>query len=252
MKAVKKNKTYSVLRIIGIIISAGLILYSCYNLFKIYREYNTATATYETLADEYTKGRGGKTDGSDSVALPVVDWEKLRKKNPDVIAWIFSPDTKINYPVTVGRDNAYYLTRLIDGTKNSSGTIFVDQINKPDFSDDNTVLHGHHMKNGGMFASLENYKKQAYFDEHPTMYLLTPEKNYRIELFAGHVRDASVFDCTFADGKAQQAFIDAVRKKSNFKSPVEVAEGDKIITLSTCDYSFDDARYALFGKLVAE
>lgn len=252
-----KGKTlHTVLRFFGIVVSVGLIVYSAYSLFNIYSEYSKAKNSYDSIADEYTHSSDGQettnTAGSGTVTLPSVNWAKLQKKNPDVIAWIYSPNTQINYPVTVGRDNVYYLTHLFDGSKNASGSIFIDQSNSSDFSDDNTVFHGHHMKNGGMFASIEKYKKQSYFEEHPTVYLLTPETNYRVELFAGTVRDDSLLECTYADGKAQQAFIKKAIKDSTFKSPIEVSETDRIVTLSTCDYSREDARYTLFGKLVKE
>lgn len=243
-------------RFFGILIGVGLIVYSGYNLYLVYREYSTATNSYSTLTDEYTSPAPSTTTTStqeDASQLPPkVDFAKLQKKNPDVIGWIFSAGTKINYPVTVGRDNAYYLTHLIDGRRNSSGTIFIDRTNASDFSDDNTIMYGHHMRNGSMFASIEKYKKQSYFDEHPIMHLLTPNGNYRIEVFAGNLRDDEMLERTFGDGESKLAFLEKVRKRSTFISPVEVSETDRIVTLSTCDYSYDNARYMLFGKLVAE
>ncbi len=155
-----------------------------------------------------------------------VDFDALLEINPDVIGWLYCPDTVINYPLVQGEDNDYYLHRLINGTPNNNGTLFVDEQNSAGFSDENTVIYGHHMRNGSMFGYLENYEQQSYYEAHPVVYLLTPEGNY-------------------ASWLAEQ------RTRSDFSAPVEVERGDRVVTLSTCAYDFQDARYVVLGKLVS-
>ena len=96
------------------------------------------------------------------------------------------------YPVVQGRDNQYYLKRLFDGKWNSAGCIFLDSRNEPDFSDGHSIIYGHHMKNGTMFSGLTEYKKQEFYEGHPTILLVTPEQSIRVEIFADYV--ASVED----------------------------------------------------------
>ena len=119
-----------------------------------------------------------------------VDFDALREKNDDVVAWIYCPDTPINYPVVQAADNEAYLHRLLDGSKNSAGTLFMDFRNSSDFSDWNSVIYGHNMKNGSMFGTLMDYKTQSYFDAHPKVFLLTPEQDYVVKIVAGFVTPA--------------------------------------------------------------
>ena len=93
----------------------------------------------------------------------IVDFEVLQTENKDIIAWLHCPDTKINYPVAQSEDNSYYLKHLYDGTANKVGCLFIDYENAEDFSDNNTIIYGHNMKNGSIFGTLDSYKKADYW-----------------------------------------------------------------------------------------
>ena len=174
----------------------------------------------------------------------------MKSKNKDIVAWIYSEGTPINYPIAQTVNNDYYLRRLIDGTYNQAGTIFMDYKNSNDFSDFNTIIYGHNMKNNSMFGTLTNYKNQDYYNEHKEMFLYTENKKFKIEIFAGFVTssesDIYVYPKTSSTNKK---LIDNALEKSTFSSKVEVSNEDKIITLSTCDYDFENARYVLLGVL---
>ena len=133
------------------------------------------------------------------------------------------------------------------------GTVFVDARNGKDFSDQNTILYGHHMKNGSMFASLVNYKEQTYYNVHPDMLLFTPAAVYRLELFAGYVTDGyatnEVYQTSFATEADFRSLIENAREASDFTCDVKVTAEDRIVTLSTCTYEYDEARYVVLGKL---
>ena len=86
--------------------------------------------------------------------MAAINLEALRQVNPDVIGWVMIPDTKINYPILQGTDNDYYLGHTWQGVKNSVGSIFMEYRNTPDFTDYNTILYGHNMNDGSMFANL--------------------------------------------------------------------------------------------------
>lgn len=149
-----------------------------------------------------------------------------------------------------GTDNDYYLHRLVNGQKNAGGTLFMDCNNEKTFTDDNTIIYGHHMKNGSMFAGLEKYKEQSYYDAHPVLYLLTPEKSYRLVVFAGFVTasDSSVYTLQFPDGD-RQSWIEKALKQSDFQTDVQDAADEPVVTLFTCDYTYEDARYVVLGVL---
>ena len=188
----------------------------------------------------------------DTVTLPEVDFGVLREVNSNVVAWLILEGTPINYPVVQGENNYHYLEHLFDGTRNRAGTLFVDSYNLPGFADHNTIIYGHHMQNGSMFAALVNYRTQTFFDAHPWAFLITPEGNYVIQFFAGYTTDveAPSWRLEFADEAEFTAWIETSRLRSDFESEVEVSASDRLVTLSTCSWAFDNARYVLIGKLV--
>ncbi len=181
-----------------------------------------------------------------------VDFAALARVNPDVVAWIKARDSAIDYPVVQGQDNSYYLNHLFTGQANSMGSPFVDYRTPGDFSGAMTIIYGHYMKNGSIFASLAKYKKQAYYDEHPLMELYTPEGDYKIELFAGMIANGSdeFLRRDFEDDGDYLAYIDTLKDESTFRSNVTVRADERIVALVTCSYEYSDARYALFGKLI--
>ena len=204
--------------------------------------------------DAETQGSEGlkSKDAEKDTVLPGINFKALQAVNPDVIAWIYCPDTAINYPVVQGDDNAYYLNHLADGTENRNGCPFLDVQNRPDFSDANSIIYGHHMQNGTMFAGISWYEDQSYYDEHPVMYLLTPTANYRIELFSGYTTemDSSAYMQTFGSIREHTDWLKEVSGRSDFRANLEISALDRVITFSTCAYRFENARYVLHGKLV--
>lgn len=179
-----------------------------------------------------------------------VDFQALKQKNSDIVAWIYSEDTPINYPVAQSTNNDYYLRRLVDGKYNQAGTIFMDYRNSNDFSDPNTIIYGHNMKDDSMFGTLTNYENQNYYDNHKEMFLYTENKNFKIEIFAGYTTSSDGDIYTYPKtSSSNKKLIDNAIKKSKFSSDVEISSEDKIITLSTCAYTFEDARYVLLGVL---
>lgn len=182
-----------------------------------------------------------------------IDFEKLQAINPEIVGWIYSDHLPINYPILLGKDNDYYLNHLPDGTVNKLGSIFMDYRNQADFSDDTTVLYGHNMRDDSMFASLERYHTQEFFDAHPSIYIFIPGKVYRVDFFAGYV--AETHDITslyqhFESPAQRNQFIASSLARSRFVSPVKLFETDRYVSLITCDYSLADSRWIMQGKLI--
>lgn len=180
-----------------------------------------------------------------------VDFEALCAQNQDVVAWIYCPDTPINYPIVQASDNDTYLHRLLNGSYNTAGTLFMDYRNEADLSDWNTIIYGHNMKNDSMFGTLTDYKHQKYYDAHPVMYLLTPEENYKISILAGFVTPANgdVYNAFNPEEDEKAALIADWIKNSSFHGDSQLESEYRIITLSTCSYEFNNARYVVVGLL---
>ena len=175
-----------------------------------------------------------------------VDFASLRSKYPDVVAWIYGANTGLNYPIVKSKDNSDYLYHDLDGKENNNGTIFMDCNCGSDFSSGNTLIYGHNMKSGRMFAPITNYKNASYYSEHPYLYIYTPNQNYRMDLFAGFScpGDYEVYSTSLSQSQLQN-----YAAKSTFKSNTGVPSG-RVVTLSTCSYEQDNYRYVLIGELV--
>lgn len=249
--------------------ACGVLAFATYNLVAYVQESNQSTNLNENLIEEAVAVKDPAPQSSDvdfpaeqeaeanTEQLPMetapieVDFEVLWETNEDVVGWIYCEDTPINFPIVQAEDNDYYLRRLIDGTWNSSGTLFADYRNAADFSDSNTIIYGHNMKNKGMFGTLPNYKEQSYYDEHPLMWLLTPDGNCKVELIAGYVTSST--SEIYSIGKTEEemfALAEQSIEKSTFTSDFQVLQGDRLVTLSTCSYEYDNARYVLIGRLI--
>ncbi len=237
-------------KIFRVIFAVLLILFigSVGGIFFILKQYKDNDKLYAQAAEDYTK------PGSAEAAPIEVDFDALKQVNEDVVGWIYCEGTVIDYPVMQGEDNDLYLHHSYDGAYSVSGSIFVDSGNREGFIDSNTIIYGHHMKNGSMFASLSKWSDQQYYEEHPVMWLLTPERDYRIDLFSAYTTSAYAETYTMFPEPCEE--MDAYLERAAGQSDIQPAEGieldgkDRYVLLSTCAYVFDNARSVLHGKLV--
>lgn len=184
--------------------------------------------------------------------LAEIDHRALAEINGDYQLWLYAPDTPIDYPVVQCKSNSYYLDRMFNRKENPAGTLFIDAHNLPDFDDPNTLIYGHHMRDGSMFHSLTDYDAPGYYDAHPFMLAVSGEEIYLIEVFAGYVTTSRdhCYDIALSDEEDMAAFVEEARAKSDFASLVEIdCVTDRLVTLSTCAYNFDNARCVLIGRL---
>lgn len=179
-----------------------------------------------------------------------VDFDALHTENKDIIAWLHLPDTVINYPVLQADDNSYYLHRLTNGYWNIAGSLFLDCRNNATLSDPNSVIYGHNMTNNTMFGTLMDYARQEYYDKHPHMFIITPEKTYRLELLAGFVTDTSSEVYVFPqDEEATASQLAKWLEISDFQTVYEYTQGSRLVTLSTCAEDYGNKRYVVVGAL---
>ena len=168
--------TTAVLCLLACVLTAAQALKINYEYKQSEKEYSELADIMVSPADSYMYvSQGGSGAPID------VNFGALNAMNANVVGWLYCEGTPINYPVVQSTDNSYYLNRLYDNQSNSAGAIFMDAQNAPDLSDVNTIIYGHNMKNGSMFASLQNYDEQWYYGEHPVMYYLTKDHDYQID-----------------------------------------------------------------------
>lgn len=242
---IMKRKNYFTLIVLrGCIVLAliGLSI-SIYAYYTSKESYEIARNTYSTISAQYVD--------NDSDKINNIDFKNLLQINNNIVGWIKSDDSIINYAIVQGNDNDYYLTHMIDNSYNKAGAIFMDYTNSSDFSDQNTIIYGHNMKDGSMFAYLLNYKDQAFYDKHPSMYLYTIDSIYKIDIIAGIIisGDEDYLKTKFINNDDKINYVNSLIVFSTFLSTTKISPDDLLITLSTCSYDFQDARYVLFGKL---
>ncbi len=256
-------KAWKWIRRLLILLCLGIVLFSGAKLYEIYKVYDTGNDSYEDLTDRYVaaapQAMPEQTEGTEPTetlepaeTAPVsVDFDALLAENADVVGWLYCADTPINYPLVRSEDNDYYLYRLLDGTSNANGSIFMDYRNSPDFSDWNSIFYGHNMQSGAMFGTLQRYRQQTYFEKHPVMYLLTPQQDYKVVLISGYTTwDTASETYGFPETlEERNVLVENALDRSTFKAGVTVLDTDRLLTLSTCAYEFENARYVLVGVL---
>ena len=240
-----------VIKIILLAICLCVLIFSAYNIYKYLSEENANKKLNNDLMEKAiieTPNDNNDNAQENEDILPIsVDFSVLKQENEDIVGWLYLENSPINYPVVQSNDNDYYLRRLVNGEYNIAGSLFMDYRNASNLENNNTIIYGHNMKNNTMFGSLQEYKSQDYYDNHKVMYYFTPGKNYIIELFTGYTIsvESDIYDLSVIDSSKLEELI----SKSDFESNTKVTEEDKIITLSTCAYEYDGARYVVMGVL---
>lgn len=228
----------------------GIILVSGYKIGKTMWEYHVAKSAYTNISEKTAKVDPKQFTG-------VVDWKALKKVNPDVQGWLYQKGTVINYPVVQGTDNDTYLHTRFDKQWSGGGTLFVDCRMEKDFKGFNSIIYGHHMKDGSMFRSIRGYTKEdGYYDKHKTLELATPHGNYHLVVFSAFITkatDEDTYKMTY-DEAEKQAYIDRAWERSELpitRDSVDVTKNDRLVTLSTCAYDYEEARYIVMCKMVS-
>lgn len=190
-----------------------------------------------------------------AVFLLDLNLQALRQTNEDVLGWIYIPDSPVDYPLIQVENNDEYLRRAWDGSANNAGCIFLECRNNHDFSDFNTLIYGHTLRNGKMFGSLSHYESQEYRDAHPFIYIVTDEWVRRYEVFSSY--EANVISDTyrllFANDAQKQLALDYYLESSVLETGLLPTVEDQILTLSTCmDIVTYDTRWVVQAVLTGE
>lgn len=203
----------------------------------------------ETAASGQT---GDQNQTGITYAITVPDFEYLRGINLEIVGWIQIPGTVINYPVVQGGENEFYLTHTYTGEENASGAIFMDAAVTDRFDDKNPILYGHNMKNGAMFSRLNRYARAGFWEEHPFVYITTPDEGQMIfQVFSAYetTPDAPVYYYGFGEDEAYEEYLDRVMGYSIFDADIPVTKEDSIVTLSTCANNTEN-RFVVHAKRI--
>lgn len=276
-----KNKGNLFFRI-ALVVCGVVALYSAYQIFKISNEYQEGKKGYEALVENYgvTESEvlllsNGSTEESseqmhqtgslltgnveEAQAILPVSLEKMQADYPDLVGWIQIPQTGLDYPVMqTPQEPNYYLHRDINGNKSSYGVPYLQENCDVDASD-HLIIYGHHMKNGDMFGSLEEYQSPDYWRDNRSIFLWFGESEREYEIFAVFKTSASVANTNIfyynsfvdaEDEEAYNAFVKQVKGLSFYETHIVPQYGEQLLTLSTCEYTLEDGRLVVMARRI--
>ena len=253
------------------IVALAVAAFAGYKLYSIMMEYKAGVDEYSQISDTVVKERDADKEKIKKLKdaktgeevkhweSPLdIDFKELKSINPDVAGWIYMealPD--ISYPIAQGDDNEFYLHHTYKKESIFAGSIFVDCKNSKDFSDQNTIVYGHNMKNGSMFQNLLSYQDKDFFDNHKDVIIYTPDAIRHYQVFAAYLYDdrhlMQSFD--FNIKSVYQAYLDSIFAIRDMSAKIDTSQNvsvdDKIITLSTCYGNQSDKRFLVQAVLVS-
>lgn len=238
----KTGLLVAIIAIVIVVAGAGIGFY----LYSSNQEKKSATAEKAKKADpeatqeSYEKLKEQVAVDADDPMFRKIDFTAAQATNPDVYAWIWIPGTNIDYPILQSEteDDAYYLNHTIEKKEGLPGTIYTEKYNGKDFSSPVTIVYGHNMKNGSMFADLHKFEDKAFFDANPYVYIYTPDRTLKYHIFS-----ATPFDDRYILGNYNftsqadfEKYLDELRSSinGNVNMGVNVLQQTGILTLSTC------------------
>lgn len=240
-KKKKKKKKAGPLYYIIMFLLIAIFAISAYNVIKIGLKYYHNQKTYKEVQQAASpKGFDGN-----------IDFAALSQINPDIKAWIYLKDTVIDYPIVQGSDNSTYLSKKFNGEWGGCGTLFADCATNNAFEQFVTIVYGHHMKDGTMFAPLSKYRDREFFDAHKRMELITPATKYHMDVvsFSYVQSDGPFYQPNVDTEDAKLNYINMIENSYTYRSDVPISTSDKLVVLSTCVAAEGPDRYLVIGKL---
>jgi len=265
----KGGSGFGVVRTVVLAVALGVLAFSGWQLFQIFHVYRESGKEYARLADSYTAPAesipavsDGTSPGTPAQTPPypdiedaepplTVDWNKLKSINPEIVGWLYiDAQPKISYPICQAKDNDYYLHRTFERQDLFAGAIFMDFHNASDFSDPDSIVYGHNMKNGSMFGMLKYVADQ--YEEHPYFWILTPEGNYRYHIYSimSTAAESDVYTLYSGGDDSFLAWEKKLQAGSEVKNELPLYKTDKTVILSTCT-SDSNVRKVVIGKCVS-
>lgn len=249
-----KKLTRTILILVGVI-ALGVIVYCGWYIYQYWHGHQLGDLLRQRVNGEaIVEDVNAKT-----VDIPV-DFKSLQEVNPDIYAWVYIPGTDISYPVLQhDSNNSYYCNHAEDGSYFTGGSIYSENYNSKDFTDRMTVIYGHNLRSGRMFAKLNDFADINVFDANRYIYIYMPDKLLVYEIFAvtPHTHEHLLLNHDFNNRMEFNAFFDDVMYKpnlnANYLDDVKLDfEKDRILTLSTCYRLDNQQRCIMMGRLISE
>lgn len=277
-------KLFTIILLVILLVVVGVLLHNRYVQNQAERQYddlaaqvnrlqnsmndnaiNVPSGTEDPVESADTQEDTQSTDDSIlsqlgiSVPQKNFDWDALHAVNPDIYAWITIPGTNIDYPILQNAtDDSYYLRYNMNGTKGYPGCIYTEKINSKDFTDFDTVVYGHNMRDDSMFATLHYFEDSAFFANCPYIYVYLEDKVLVYEIMAAYEGDNLhiLYSNDFTTPDGRQAYLDQIYNKAesgaNMRSEVQATEASHILTLSTCIQGKSQNRFLVQAVLLNE
>ena len=240
---------------------------SIWNLFHIWQEYHAGDQIYHSIKEQASlpetesapaSSPSTQADSSEpaetsdpSLPASLVDLDSVKEINEDTIGWIQIPDTNVDYPILQADDNEEYLRRTITGESNKAGSIFVDYRTKEPFREANTLIYGHNLLDGKMFANLMKYEEKDWWEEHPLIYIQTEESVQAYEVYSCYrTRDTS-YTYTFGletETEDYQNYLNYSLNRALYSTGIEPEDTEQTLTLSTCTNDQDTERFIVHAR----
>lgn len=252
-----------------IVLSILLLALALFLIVRAVFSYKDARAEYDAIrsgavsertgayaedlpAATFTPGEGHHIEGADLQ----VDFNALKARNEEVVAWLDVPALSISYPVLQGKDNDYYLDHTLEGTINANGAIFMESANLPDFSHGNTFIYGHNSADGAMFGRLHEFgTNPALREAHPYFFVYLPDGRvlkYAIYSYY-YAETGSRSFVYFSDEASYDYYVGLTIGLSDEDIEADFSGRGNIVTLSTCYGGTGTVyRYLVHGVLTEE
>ncbi|MCM1282941.1 MAG: class B sortase [Roseburia sp.] len=291
VKEKSKKRTINIYKPLSIILALALAVTMGFLIYNWYVA-DQADKQYEELADQVNRRNGAdsgsrvyymnpseETEGTETVETETteaveaeaseegiqieipeknMDWDAIHQVNEDIYAWICIPGTEIDYPILQHpTDDSYYLTYNMNGTKGYPGCIYTELVNSRDFTDFETVVYGHNMRDASMFATLHYYESQAFFNNSPYVFIYVGDEVLVYEVFAAYTGDDRhiMYANDFSTESGRAAYLsDVINSAGEDGRLRELSLGtdSHILTLSTCIKGQSDKRYLVQAMLLNE
>ena len=255
-----RRKVIKIILVIICLICLGVLGYRAYDLHVGHGSNDQALALAQIpeLApsadpDGTDDDTAGVLDDSDPISrtLAEMDLSALQQVNPDVIGWIYIPNTAVSYPMLIGDDNQEYLRHTWQKEYSTMGSIFLECNSQPGLTDFNTIIYGHRMRDMSMFACLQYYNDKTYWEEHPSVYVVNDLGVYRYDIYASYetgVR-SPIYELYVTDPVRKGEIIQFGLNNSVIDTGIVPTAEDQIVTLSTCPSRGTATRWIVQGVL---
>ena len=275
----KRRTTFGdIMSTLLMLIALVVFIFSGYTLYGFYKEYQKGSNEYDNLESSYASDEGESEDldaledeaalqnisgrevaniiwDGKELTVPTmknpIDFSELQQVNEDIAGWLRIRALDISYPVVQGEDNDYYLHRTFEKEDNFAGCLFVNCDNDRDFTDQNTIIYGHNMKNGSMFGKLKQFREEETYNKSKYFWMFTPDLIFQYRIFSAMVvnKTGLAYQTFYSDEDFNEWINKAFEGSEVENSGIQVTSDDHVVTLSTCTGD-DSTRFVVMGKLV--